>query len=271
MRRRRLRSVRSAALPASHQLLRIAAKLASGAASNPAKLRHYAIVAGLTDPAALDRIPTEVERIRDLRRERYQRQQRIGYMFGWAVRPNLALERWESIKAERARQAETDRCQREADQRVTEVRAAPLAAHWRSDRLAAVVAEAAQVASQYSRYQDTRAICEDVERAAAAATLELIAREARRRGWLVKRSLDRLGRASSLYLRLSRDRPGVRISDHELPDTAERRHNHETFGRSWTCEFVIGIEIDWRRDTLDAVMAGIAAALTGEEREEADD
>ena len=69
-------------------------------------------------------------------------------------------------------------------------------------------------------------------RVAARKSLLDAARIARKLGFAVRSSKDRRGRVSSYYLS-SLDGPTIRVSDHDIPATAERVSNAAFHGRSY--------------------------------------
>lgn len=91
------------------------------------------------------------------------------------------------------------------------ITASPTAPLWRKN-LRAAVADAA-----------TLNLTEQAADAAGRAILDLVAREARRRGWVIRAaSTGRDGRIGSYYIRV----PGLgeaRVSDHDLPQTMARQ------------------------------------------------
>lgn len=132
--------------------------------------------------------------------------------------------------------------------RVKAALSAPTAALWRSD-FREKVATAARIDADYASE-------------ARLAILELACREAKKRGWAVRHtSAAKNGRASSRYIAV----PGLgeaRVSDHDLPDTAERQNRRDNGGRSrWDGEIVIGA--NWRCLRLETLMRQIILAAAG--------
>lgn len=117
------------------------------------------------------------------------------------------------LREERRRQADTDA-----------YLALPIAAHWRSDRRAAVAK---------ATFDQDWALDE-----AIAATLEAVTRLARKWGFERRHTSRSSGQADSRYLVL----PGVgevRISDHEIPVYGERAFRYEQNGGPGWGEVII--------------------------------
>jgi len=100
--------------------------------------------------------------------------------------------------------------------------------------------------------------------AAQKATLEAIQREAKKRGIEIVHASGKASakNASSIYLRHP-EFGEVRVSNHELPDTAERAYKREQFGTRWNGEYIIGN--DWKKLNLDEIFDKIKKAGLGEE------
>jgi hypothetical protein len=143
--------------------------------------------------------------------------------------------------------------QRAKEHAVDAVRRSPMFRSWRADFQDRVLA-LAELHGGAIRWNPT-----DDE--AAKATLEAICRAARKRGWEVcHTSQGRDGRSSSRYITI----PGVgeaRVSDHALPETAQRSHNRHQHKPSWRGEVIV--EGDWRDTRLDAWMRRVILAAAG--------
>ena len=163
----------------------------------------------------------EIRRIRELRNERYLATQDSD--------PLVVAQATRPLRAEQMRQESA-------------VMDAPIAESWASNR-ADEVRRWARLGPDGAAYAD---------REARLATLEAIAREARKLGWNVGHtSTSKNGRVSSRYI----DVPEVgriRISDHELPMTDQRAFNRAQ-GRTgnWVGEIVVD---DWQSMSLDDYM-----------------
>jgi hypothetical protein len=73
------------------------------------------------------------------------------------------------------------------------------------------------------------------------ANMEAVPRQLRKEGWTVRyASTDRSGKKSSRYLVSPDGSYEVRLSDHYLPDTAQRRYNQSTFGTRYDDEIILG-------------------------------
>lgn len=111
-----------------------------------------------------------------------------------------------------------------------------------------------------AKVEDAAALGHDAyrDREAAAATMEAVTREARKRGWTVRHtSTSRDGRASSRYIAV----PGLgecRLSDHAIPETAERASR--TTGPRWNGEVIVD---DWRTTRLETYMRRVILAAAG--------
>jgi hypothetical protein len=70
--------------------------------------------------------------------------------------------------------------------------------------------------------------------------LNIVAREARKRGWETDHtSKNQAGKTSSRYFIVNGDKY-IRISDHELPDTEQRRHARKVYGGTkWDTEIIL--------------------------------
>ena len=92
------------------------------------------------------------------------------------------------------------------------------------------------------------------------ATIEAIAREARKRGLKVYHtSKGKSGRASSRYIEMP-DGNRVRISDHALPDTLEREHKRSVGVGIMSKDVVVD---DWRNMSIDDYMSEILTPTGG--------
>lgn len=97
------------------------------------------------------------------------------------------------------------------------------------------------------------------------ATLESITRHVKKRGWSVRYRSGKAKSGGSVYIQIP-NKGEVRVSDHELPDTAQRRSTLETLGVRWDDELILGRE--WRTKTIDGYLNDIEALVTeGEGRE----
>lgn len=85
---------------------------------------------------------------------------------------------------------------------------------------------------------------------ARLATVEAIARHARRQGWTVRHTSASDGRATSRYLRWGDLE--VRVSDHHLPETWERSLR----GGGWSFEIVVD---DWATATIEGYLAKLSS------------
>lgn len=75
------------------------------------------------------------------------------------------------------------------------------------------------------------------------ANLEAVPRQLKKEGWTVRHaSSGRSGRKSSRYLVSPDNKFELRLSDHELPDTAERSYNQGRFGTRWDDELILGLK-----------------------------
>lgn len=139
--------------------------------------------------------------------------------------------------------------------RVKEVTSLPIFKAWSSDR--------AERIKNYATLDPNSA-----EREARLATVEAIAREARKRGLEIRHTSNEGGRVTSRYIKI----PGggeVRVSDHELPSTPQREYQREVSGGPrWTNEIVVD---DWRLKSLDDYMKDIIGdvPLTASTKDEA--
>lgn len=87
-----------------------------------------------------------------------------------------------------------------------------------------------------------------IDAEARLATVEAIAREAKKRGLKVYyTSKMRQGRTSSRYIELP-DGGKVRVSDHELPDTAQRRYTRSEGIGNFADEIIVS---DWKTSSVD--------------------
>lgn len=84
------------------------------------------------------------------------------------------------------------------------------------------------------------------EREARRATLESVARAAKKAGYTVTHTSANNGRSSSRYLQ--KEGKVFRLSDHYLPETAEREYKRSEFGQPKWDEVLVD---DWRDRTLD--------------------
>jgi len=82
---------------------------------------------------------------------------------------------------------------------------------------------------------------QDTFRAVRKANLKATIREMKKDGWEVSHTSKHNGKVSSYYMNKGGfDGTTIRVSDHELPETVERMHNRQTFGKpSWDEEIII--------------------------------
>jgi hypothetical protein len=123
---------------------------------------------------------------------------------------------------------------------------APIAVNWSSDQR--------QKVADLARYNPDGAMSEG-----ARATLEAVVREAKKMGLTVRHtSKGKDGRVTSRYI-VRPDGSEVRISDHYLPDTAQRASNREfSGGPRWVNDIVVD---DWNKTTLQEYMNQILEDL----------
>ena len=95
-----------------------------------------------------------------------------------------------------------------------------------------------------------------IDAEARLATVEAIAREAKKRGLEVYyTSKGQRGRAGSRYIELP-DGGKVRVSDHELPDTAQRRYTRSEGIGNFADEIIVS---DWETSSVDDYLKRILA------------
>ena len=88
----------------------------------------------------------------------------------------------------------------------------------------------------------------DEEKNAKLATVEAIAREAKKNGWSVEHTSKGGARNSSRYLVSPDGSRRVRLSDHDLPETQARMYNRSIgLTGKWDDEIVVN---DWRHSTM---------------------
>ena len=82
---------------------------------------------------------------------------------------------------------------------------------------------------------------QDTFRAVRKANLKATIRKMKKDGWEVSHTSKHNGKVSSYYMNKGGfDGTTIRVSDHELPETAERMHNRQTFGKpDWDEEIII--------------------------------
>jgi len=96
-----------------------------------------------------------------------------------------------------------------------------------------------------------------IDAEARLATVEAIAREAKKRGLEVYyTSKGQRGRAGSRYIELP-DGGKVRVSDHELPDTAQRRYTRSEGIGNFADEIIVS---DWETSSVDDYLKRILSS-----------
>ena len=200
--------------------------LAGNARRNPKKLVNEGIRSGIIPESKRD---DAIDLALGARHKQAERRQ-----FGWAQDPLDVAARTRPGRAEKLR-------------REKGILSAPIAAHWNK--------EFREKAVNWGRISPQHGDDE-----ARKATLEAIAREARKRGLKVRHtSAGRDGRASSRYVVFPNGKE-VRLSDHELPETAARFERAGN-GRAprWSGEIVID---DWRTRDMDSYFSEMAEIVS---------
>lgn len=192
--------------------------------SSPKTAARYLYTAGVNLP------PDALLRAAELNQKRWQQQ--------WSGRDPLLL-------------AQDQRKRRLAQyKRLKRVRSAAMYRAWRKDFRERV--------EQVARGSDEEwKIGLEAER----ATMEAIVRAARRRGWQVRHTSTHNARASSRYIVV----PGIgecRVSNHEIPETAERVWRASEGRRQrWNGEVIIGQ--DWQTIGLATWLRRVLLAAAG--------
>ena len=167
------------------------------------------------------------------------------------------LESRRRDKAARERSEERDAAERAREEGhsvwTEESLAAPIVANWNKSGI--------EKFKKWARGgPDFASYAEDEAR---RATLEAIAREARKRGLKIRHtSKGRDGRASSRYV-VFPDGQEIRISDHHLPDTPARSYMAEQgIGPRWSGDLVVS---DWKNRDMDSYFAEMAEIVAGDD------
>lgn len=200
--------------------------LASRARRNPAKLVKEGIDAGVIPESKRD---DAIALTLDARHKQAERRQAQDIRDPLKVAAFSRPTRAEYLKREKG------------------ILSAPIAAHWNKEFRERAVREG-RINPEYG----------DLE--ARKATLEAITREARKRGLKVRHTSEgRDGRASSRYVVFPNGKE-VRLSDHELPETAARI-DRQVRGVSprWSGEIVVD---DWRTRDMDSYFSEMAEIVS---------
>ena len=138
-----------------------------------------------------------------------------------------------SAKLFRSQKAASLREKRALNEKIEKILSYPIAKNWRSDRKTSIL-------NAYDEYFALKL--------AIQATLEAIPRIAKKWGFTNEHTSKHNHTASSRYLCIVCEKwmGKVRLSDHYLPETAERSYNYETFGAPKWGEIVISEEqLQW--------------------------
>ena len=218
-----LKAPRAARVALSPEIIR---NIASGSNRNPKTLAKRLRKEGLLnveDKAQQDAFYAEFNRITDLQRKRRAAKNKDD-MFGSFSRKRDQLKLRREVEA------------REQKRKIVEnsIKQSPMFEAWTKPNRDRVLK------ASYD--------AQTIDAEAMLATVEAIAREAKKRGLEVYyTSKGQRGRAGSRYLELP-DGGKVRVSDHELPDTAQREYNRSQGIGNYADEIIVS---DWETSSVD--------------------